>query len=73
MEPNATLTILLALCAGHPPGTKHQLLRAYNFIVINVSVDVGVCGGGGEEFGEAEYGRHFPDDMFKCIFLNENV
>ena len=19
------------------------------------------------------YGRHFPDDLFKCIFLNENV
>ena len=20
-----------------------------------------------------QYGRHFPDDIFKCIFLNENV
>ena len=20
-----------------------------------------------------QYGRHFPDDLFKCIFLNENV
>ena len=20
-----------------------------------------------------EDGRHFPDDIFKCIFLNENV
>ena len=19
------------------------------------------------------HGRHFPDDIFKCIFLNENV
>ena len=23
--------------------------------------------------GSRQNGRHFPDDMFKCIFLNENV
>ena len=48
----------------------------YKFSTTTKMLTMRLFGSGGVPFntlGPGQNGRHFPDDIFKCIFLNENT
>ena len=47
------------------------IIRTSNCIYKNACIDSAISGI--NTFRPRQNGRHYPDDIFKCIFLNENV
>ena len=56
---------------GH--GVKHNYVWIYQMIAIMAEYTMKAYMNLINTLRPRQDGRHFPDDTFKCIFLNENV